>query len=51
MRIIGYTNEVDKYMKEADLILTKSGGITTFEAIYSETPMYIVTPFLSQEGQ
>lgn len=49
MRIIGYTNEVDKYMKEADLILTKSGGITTFEAIYSETPMYIVTPFLSQE--
>ena len=36
-------------MKKADLIISKSGGITLFEAIYSETPIYVVNPFLLQE--
>ncbi len=47
--VIGYTNEVYKYMKKAELIITKAGGITLFEAIHSNTPIYIVYPFLSQE--
>lgn len=46
---LGYTDEVDKYMKKADLIISKSGGITLFEAIFSETPLYVIRPFLYQE--
>lgn len=46
---IGYTTEVNEYMKKADLLITKPGGVTTFEAIYSEVPLYIVNPFLVQE--
>lgn len=49
MTVIGYTNEVYKYMKKAELIVTKPGGITLFEAIYSKTPIYVLNPFLSQE--
>ncbi len=46
---IGYTERVDYYMKRADLIVTKAGGITTFEAIASKTPLYVIKPFLEQE--
>ena len=46
---VGYTEEVDLYMKRADVIVTKAGGITTFEAIAAKTPLYIVKPFLEQE--
>lgn len=49
INIIGFTKEVSKYMKEADLIVTKSGGITMFEAINSETPLLVLKPFLNQE--
>ena len=47
--VIGYTTNVDYYMRKADLIVTKSGGITTFEAINIGTPLYILKPFLVQE--
>lgn len=49
LNIIGYTEHVDRYMQRADLLVTKAGGITTFEAIASETPIYIIKPFLEQE--
>ena len=49
INVIGYTDKVADFMSEADLVLTKPGGITTFEAIASQTPMYIVDPFLEQE--
>ena len=49
LNIIGYTEHVDRYMQRADLLVTKAGGITTFEAIASETPLYIIKPFLEQE--
>lgn len=47
--VIGYTTEVYEYMKRADLIISKSGGITLFESIYTETPMVVMKPFLEQE--
>lgn len=46
---IGYTDHVADYMRRADLLITKSGGITTFEAIHCQTPLYIIHPFLMQE--
>lgn len=49
INIIGYTNEVYKYMEKADILISKSGGITTFEAIHTNTPLYVINPFLLQE--
>ena len=49
INVVGFTNKISDYMAAADLVLTKPGGITTFEAIASRTPMYIVDPFLEQE--
>ncbi len=46
---VGCTDQVDKYMREADLLVTKAGGLTTFEAIAAGTPLYIIRPFLEQE--
>ncbi|MDO5784059.1 MAG: glycosyltransferase [Eubacteriales bacterium] len=47
--VIGYTEQVAHYMRNADLLITKSGGITTFEAIHCATPLYVIHPFLMQE--
>lgn len=49
IRVIGFTEEIAELMKDASVIITKPGGITTFEAIKSETPLYIVAPTLQQE--
>ena len=49
MTVIGYTEEVHKYIRKAELIITKPGGITLFESIYSKTPIYVINPFLNQE--
>ena len=38
-------------MKEADLLITKPGGITMFEAIASRTPLFILPPGLAQEKE
>ena len=46
---IGYTDKVSYYMRKSDLIITKAGGITLFESIFSETPIYVIKPFLYQE--
>ncbi len=47
--IVGFTSQVAKYMARADLLLTKAGGITTFEAIHTGTPLCLLRPFLMQE--
>ncbi len=49
INVLGYTDEVYKYMQKADLILSKPGGITLFESIFSETPLIAFKPFLQQE--
>ncbi len=49
IEVVGYTNEVYKYMKDSDLIISKPGGITLFETIYSELPILAFNPFLQQE--
>ncbi len=50
IEVLGYSREIPTLMREADLLLTKAGGITTFEAIYSHLPMLIFKPFLEQES-
>ncbi len=47
--IIGCCDDVPERMAKADLLLSKPGGITTFEAIYSQLPMLMFQPSLQQE--
>ncbi len=47
--IVGYTTQVASFMQRADLMLTKPGGVTLFEAIHAELPILSLRPFLNQE--
>lgn len=49
IRVVGFTNEVHRYMQESDVLISKPGGITLFEAIQSNIPMVVINPFLAQE--
>ncbi len=49
IEVVGYVDCVAEYMHKADLILSKPGGITLFEAIYSRLPFLCFPPFLQQE--
>lgn len=49
IEVVGFTDRVWDYMAQADLMLTKPGGITVFEAIFSELPLLLWEPFLQQE--
>lgn len=50
-RLLYYTNEVEKYMHMADMIVTKPGGLTVSEAIASDLPMGIFKAIPGQEEQ
>lgn len=47
--IMGYTHNIPQYMNTADLLISKAGGITLFEAIHSSTPLVVPKPTLAQE--
>lgn len=49
IEVIGFTDQVYRYMHKADLIISKPGGITLFETIFSELPILAFKPDLPQE--
>ena len=49
--VLGYVNDIYKYMFKSKMIITKPGGITLFECLNSKLPLYIINPLLSQEIQ
>lgn len=49
LHVIGFTDRVYDYMASSHLMLSKPGGITMFEAIFSRLPMLAWEPFLEQE--
>lgn len=49
IEVIGYTEQVWDYMSKADLLVTKPGGITMFEAIFAQVPIFSWEPTLQQE--
>lgn len=49
IEVLGYVDNIGKYMRKADLVITKAGGITLFESLHSKVPMFIIRPFLEQE--
>lgn len=48
-RIIGYTQKVDELMAAADIVISKSGGLTTSESLARGCPMMVVEPIPGQE--
>lgn len=49
LRVKGFVHDIAGEMKQADLLLTKPGGITLFEAIHVEIPILAYHPSLGQE--
>ncbi len=49
IQVVGFTDQVPRYMAWADLLLSKPGGVTLFEAISAQLPMLAWEPFLQQE--
>lgn len=49
LNVLGYVNNVCDYMKWADVIITKPGGVTIFEAIHATLPILALNPYLQQE--
>lgn len=48
-KVVGFVNNIDEYMKAADLLISKAGGLTTTEAITLGLPMLVVRPTPGQE--
>lgn len=48
-RNIAWTTKMNEYMAIADVVVSKSGGLTTTECIAMQTPLVIVDPIPGQE--
>ena len=51
IEVVAFPDRVYEYMGRAHLMLSKPGGITTFEAIAAQLPMLAWEPFLEQERE
>lgn len=51
VEVLGFTNQVDKYLRRASLMLSKPGGLTLFEAIAAQVPLFAFHPTLEQEKE
>ncbi len=49
IRIIGFVDNIDKILDAADLLFTKPGGLTCFEALSKGVPMLIYQPIPGHE--
>lgn len=47
--VLGYTDEMQKFMHSSDLFIGKPGGLTTAECLACNLPMLIVDPIPGQE--
>ena len=51
VKLYQYIPFVDRLMESADVLVTKSGGLTVSEALAKELPMIIFDPIPGQEGR
>ena len=51
IRLFQYVSFIDKLMDCADVLITKSGGLTVSEALAKHLPMIIFDPIPGQEGR
>lgn len=49
IKVLGFVTNMHELIKEYDLMLTKPGGATLFEAIHSKTPIIVRLPKVGQE--
>lgn len=49
VRVEGYVKPVHEYMAMSDLMITKSGGVTTTEAVVQQLPLLVYKPLPGQE--
>lgn len=48
-RVIGWTDAIDEYMRIADVVISKPGGLTTTECVELGCPLVAVYPIPGQE--
>lgn len=49
INVLGFVDNVYEYMEIADILISKSGGITVAESLAKELPMIVISPILGQE--
>ena len=49
LTVLGWTDKIDEYMRIADIIITKPGGLTTTECITLKKPIIAISPIPGQE--
>ncbi len=49
VRVVGFTDRVHEWMRAADLVVTKPGGLTIAESLACGLPLVIVSPIPGQE--
>ena len=49
IKIVGFTKDVHRYLAEADLLVSKPGGVSMFESIYMQTPFVAIFPEYKHE--
>ncbi|RDY24715.1 galactosyldiacylglycerol synthase [Romboutsia maritimum] len=49
IKVLGFVNDMHNLIKDYDLMITKPGGATLFEAILSQTPVIVKVPKVGQE--
>lgn len=47
--VLGFTDQVDRYMRSVDVIISKPGGLTTAEVLACQVPLLIIDPIPGQE--
>jgi processive 1,2-diacylglycerol beta-glucosyltransferase len=48
-KVLGFVDNLNDYMEEADLMITKPGGLTVSEALCVGVPMIMINPIPKQE--
>ena len=49
LTVLGFVTDVRARMAQSDLLVSKAGGITLFEALYTGTPLLVPEPAMDQE--
>ncbi|MGE0479617.1 MAG: glycosyltransferase [Phycisphaerae bacterium] len=49
--VVGFTDRMHEYMRAADLVVTKPGGLTASEALVCGLPIVVVNPIPGQEAR
>lgn len=49
IKTLGFVDNVYEYMEIADVLISKSGGITVSESLAKELPMIVISPIIGQE--